>query len=189
MCTPETNIRPCWHQYSIAHACWQLSVTLDKGHPLHVPVKLAAYHRQAIEGKTLNTSTTLHKRHGVWWLTLSFDEDVRSSSNRTISPLCGRRCGHRQFYHDLDGKTVRQFSRHTRPPSQARPGKAPQKGQVTGLLAKEGSRNTAFHEQRHGPTPWPPCAARDQPSGQSSGSGSPQRSPHLRRPLGGLDAF
>ncbi len=55
---------------------WLRISTLDKGHPLHVPVKLAAYHRQAIEGKTLNTSTTLHKRHGVWWLTLSFDEDV-----------------------------------------------------------------------------------------------------------------
>jgi len=55
---------------------WLRISTLDKGHPLHIPVKLAPYHRQAIEGKTLNTSTTLHKHHGVWWLTLSFDEDV-----------------------------------------------------------------------------------------------------------------
>ena len=60
---------------------WLRISTLDKGHPLHVPVKLAAYHRQAIEGKMLNKSTTLHKRHGVWWLTLSFDETFRFKQN------------------------------------------------------------------------------------------------------------
>ena len=55
---------------------WLRISTLDKGHPLRVPVKLASYHRKALQGRTLNTSTTLHKRKGVWWLTLSFDEDV-----------------------------------------------------------------------------------------------------------------
>jgi hypothetical protein len=55
---------------------WLRISTLDKGHPLRVPVKLASYHRKALDGCTLNTSTTLHKRNGVWWLTLSFDEDV-----------------------------------------------------------------------------------------------------------------
>jgi transposase len=39
-------------------------------------VRLSSYHKKALEGRTLNTSTTLHKRNGVWWLTLSFDEDV-----------------------------------------------------------------------------------------------------------------
>ncbi len=55
---------------------WLRISTLDKGHPLRVPVKLASYHRKVILGHTLNTSTTLHKRKGIWWLTLSFDEDV-----------------------------------------------------------------------------------------------------------------
>ena len=31
---------------------------------------------KVLEGKTLNTSTTLSKRKGVWWLTLSFDEEI-----------------------------------------------------------------------------------------------------------------
>jgi hypothetical protein len=55
---------------------WLLISTLDKGNPLHVPVKLAPYHRKALHGRTINTSTTLVRRKGVWWLTLSFDEDV-----------------------------------------------------------------------------------------------------------------
>src|SRR5258708_10646966 len=29
-----------------------------------------------MEGRPLNTSTTLSKRKGVWWLTLSFDEEI-----------------------------------------------------------------------------------------------------------------
>lgn len=55
---------------------WLRISTLDKGNPLRVPVKLASYHKHAFQGKTLNTSTTLHRRQGFWWLTLSFDEDV-----------------------------------------------------------------------------------------------------------------
>jgi hypothetical protein len=55
---------------------WLRISTLDKGHPLRVPVKLTSYHKQTIAGRTLNTSTTLHKRKGICWLTLSFDEDV-----------------------------------------------------------------------------------------------------------------
>ena len=55
---------------------WPRISTLDKGNPLRVPVKLASYHKKALEGRTLNTSTTLSKRKGVWWLALSFDLDV-----------------------------------------------------------------------------------------------------------------
>ncbi len=55
---------------------WLRISTLDKGNPLRVPVKLASYHKKALAGNTLNTSTTLSKRKGVWWLTLSFDEEI-----------------------------------------------------------------------------------------------------------------
>lgn len=55
---------------------WVRISTLDTGNPLRVPVKLASYHQQTIAGRTLNTSTTLYKRKGIWWLTLSFEEDV-----------------------------------------------------------------------------------------------------------------
>src|SRR5260370_40755596 len=55
---------------------WLRISTLDKGNPLRIPVKLASYHRKALAGSAINTSTALHKRKGVWWLTLSFDENV-----------------------------------------------------------------------------------------------------------------
>jgi len=56
---------------------WLKISTLDKGHPILVPVKLADYHRQALEGKTINSSVQLNRRpDGSWWLTLSYDEVI-----------------------------------------------------------------------------------------------------------------
>ncbi len=92
--------------------------TLDRGHPLWVPVKLASYHKQALAGKTLNTSTTLHKRNGVWWLTLSFDEDVPLQTE-VSAPLVGVDVGIAHFittstnkeYGSFHGKMARQHKR------------------------------------------------------------------------------
>src|SRR5216684_5710211 len=56
---------------------WLKISTLDFRKQLLVPVKLAAHHREALAGKTINTSVTLNKRENAWWLTLSYDEIVR----------------------------------------------------------------------------------------------------------------
>jgi len=45
---------------------WLRISTLEKHHPLRVPVKLAEYHRQALKGQTINSSVTLNKRDGAW---------------------------------------------------------------------------------------------------------------------------
>ncbi len=55
---------------------WLKISTLEFRKQLLVPVKLAEYHRKALEGKTINTSVTLNKRDGGWLLTLSYDEVV-----------------------------------------------------------------------------------------------------------------
>jgi hypothetical protein len=55
---------------------WLKISTLDFRKQLLVPVKLADYHREVLEGKTINTSVTLNKRETGWWLTLSYDEVV-----------------------------------------------------------------------------------------------------------------
>ena len=97
---------------------WLRVSTLDRGHPLQVPVKLASYHKQALAGKTLNTSTTLYKRNGVWWLTLSFDEDVPLQTE-VSAPLVGVDVGIAHFittstnkeYGSFHGKMVRQHKR------------------------------------------------------------------------------
>ncbi len=87
---------------------WLRISTLDKGHPLRVPVKLASYHQQAIEGKPLNTSTTLQKRHDVWWLTLSFDLDVPVETE-PLAPRVGVDVGIVNFLTTSTGKRYGSF--------------------------------------------------------------------------------
>ena len=55
---------------------WLKVSTLAFRKQLLIPIKLAAYHREALAGKTINTSVTLNKRGEEWWLTLSYDEVV-----------------------------------------------------------------------------------------------------------------
>src|SRR5216684_5602024 len=97
---------------------WLRISILDKGNPLRVPVKLASYHKQTIAGRTLNTSTTLHKRKGIWWLTLSFDEDVPLQTAKDSSKV-GVDVGIVHFittstnkeYGSFHGKMARQHKR------------------------------------------------------------------------------
>jgi Putative transposase DNA-binding domain len=62
---------------------WLTISTLEKGHPIAVPVKLAPYHKAALtdpktgQPRKLNSSVQLNKRAGVWWLTLSYDAEQR----------------------------------------------------------------------------------------------------------------
>src|SRR6266852_2461225 len=67
---------------------WLTISTLQFRKQLCVPVKLAAYHREALKGKTINTSVTLNKRGDGWWLTLSYDEVVRVLTEPS-SPVVG----------------------------------------------------------------------------------------------------
>jgi len=87
---------------------WLRISTLDKGNPLRVPVKLASYHKKALDGRTLNTSTALHKRKGVWWLTLSFDEDVPLTTEPT-APHVGVDVGIANFITTSTGRQYGTF--------------------------------------------------------------------------------
>ena len=115
---------------------WLRVSTLDRGHPLQVPVKLASYHKQALAGKTLNTSTTLHKRNGVWWLTLSFDEDVPLQTE-VSAPLVGVDVGIAHVHHDLDEQRIWQFSWQNGTAAQARSRKTSAQGEAASLPGKE----------------------------------------------------
>ena len=55
---------------------WFTISTLAFRKQLLVPIKLADYHREALKGKTINSSVTLNKRGDGWWLTLSYDKAV-----------------------------------------------------------------------------------------------------------------
>jgi transposase len=87
---------------------WLRISTLDKGNPLRVPVKLASYHKKALEGRMLNTSTTLYKRKGIWWLTLSFDLDVPLETEPS-APRVGADVGIANFITTSTGKRYGSF--------------------------------------------------------------------------------
>jgi len=87
---------------------WLRISTLDRGSPLRVPVKLASYHRKALQGRTINTSTTLHHQQGVWWLTLSFDEDVPLQTE-PAAPTVGVDVGIANFVTTSTGKRYGSF--------------------------------------------------------------------------------
>src|SRR5437660_441809 len=87
---------------------WLRISTLDKGNPLRVPVRLSSYHKQALQGQTLNSSTTLHKRKGVWWVTLSFDQDVPITTEQG-APIIGVDVGIVNFITTSTGKRYGSF--------------------------------------------------------------------------------
>jgi hypothetical protein len=64
---------------------WLTISTLAFRKPLLVPVKLSDYHREVLKGKTINTSVTLNKHGGVWWLTLGYDDVKKSLTSRQKS--------------------------------------------------------------------------------------------------------
>jgi transposase len=67
---------------------WLRISTLDKGAPIRLPVKLAAYHRRLLAGKRINTSTTLTRKPNGWWLTLTVDAVVAPTTTAE-SPVVG----------------------------------------------------------------------------------------------------
>src|SRR6266852_1732147 len=119
---------------------WLRISILDKGHPLRVPVKLAAYHKHALKEKKLNTSTTLCKRNGCWWLTLSFDEEVPLQTEED-APLVGVDVGIANFLTTSTGKQYGTFHgklarRHQRDREKRR-----RKAKLRACLKKKGVTN------------------------------------------------
>ncbi len=87
---------------------WLKISTLERGNPIRVPVKLAAYHRKALADKTINTSVTLNKHSDSWWLTLSYDEIVPVQTAAT-APVVGIDVGIANFLTTSTGKHYGTF--------------------------------------------------------------------------------
>ena len=87
---------------------WLQLSTLECGQPILLPVQLADYHRQALAGKSLNTSTTLTRKQSGWWLTLSYEEAV-SIHTRPNAPVVGVDVGIANFITASDGKEYGTF--------------------------------------------------------------------------------
>jgi hypothetical protein len=88
---------------------WLRLSTLEKGQPVFLPVKLAAYHRQALVGKTVNTSVTLARKRNGWWLTPSYDEQVKIETVQD-APVIGIDVGIANFITTSTGKQYGSFN-------------------------------------------------------------------------------
>ena len=88
---------------------WLKISTLSRGKPILVPVKLARYHRQALAGKEVNSSVTLARQRGRWWLTLTYDEQVKIETPKD-APVIGVDAGIANFLTTSDGKHYGSFN-------------------------------------------------------------------------------
>jgi hypothetical protein len=87
---------------------WLKISTLEFRKQLRVPVKLAAYHREALAGKTINTSLNLHKCENAFWLTFNCDQVVREQTESS-SPVVGVDVGISNFLTTSHGEHFGTF--------------------------------------------------------------------------------
>lgn len=116
---------------------WLKVSTLEKGCPILLPIKLSRYHKQALAGRNINSSVVLARQDGRWWLTLSYDEQV-TSTTRTDAPVIGVDVGIANFLTTSDGKHYGTFhgklaKRHKRDRARRR-----RKAKLRACLKKKG---------------------------------------------------
>jgi Putative transposase DNA-binding domain len=128
---------------------WLKISTLERGKPLLVPVKLAAYHRKVLEGKTLNTSATLHRRASGWWLTVSYDEEVPLQTDAS-SPAVGVDVGIANFLTTSTGKHYGTFHGKLRARQKRDREKRRRKAKLRECLKKKGVERLPSTSSRTG---------------------------------------
>jgi len=122
---------------------WLKVSTLDKGHPLLVPVKLADYHIEALtdpktkQRRPINSSVTLNKRDEAWWLTLSYDELVQVQTPPD-APIIGIDVGIANFITTSDGKQYGTFNGKLRERQKRDREKCRRKAKLRKCLEKKG---------------------------------------------------
>jgi hypothetical protein len=129
---------------------WLKISTLDFRKPLLVPVRLADYHRKALDGQTINTSVTLNKRgDGAWWLTLSYDE-VIVVQTEPDAPVIGVDVGIANFLTTSDGKHYGTFHGNLRERQKRDREKRRRKAKLRACLEKKGVKRLPSTTSRSG---------------------------------------
>jgi hypothetical protein len=122
---------------------WLKVATLEKGHPLLIPVKLADYHKAQLTDpatgnrRTVNRSVTLNRRDGVWWLTLSYDKTVIVHT-APDAPVIGIDVGIANFITTSNGKQYGTFHGRLRQRQQRDREKRRRKAKLRKCLEKYG---------------------------------------------------
>jgi|SRR5579884_2022093 len=93
---------------------WLCISTLEKRKPIRVPVKLAAYHIEALtdpktkKRRRINSSVSLNRRTDGWWLTLTYDEEITIHTSED-APVVGLDVGIANFLTTSTGKHYGSF--------------------------------------------------------------------------------
>ena len=158
-----------WHIPTLSHICiranvnvvtleperdstfdyWLKISTLEFRKPMLIPVKLAAYHRRVLEGKTINTSVTLNKRGDGWWLTLSYDEVV-PIQNELSAPVVGVDVGIANFVTTSDGQHYGTFHGKLRERQKRVREKRRRKAKLRKCLEKKGMKKLPSTSSKSG---------------------------------------
>jgi transposase len=163
---------PVWREWNVprlSHTCIQANVNVAALEPaqnstfdywlkistlvfrkqLLVPVKLAEYHRKALEGKTINTSVTLNKRGDEWWLTLSYDEVV-SVQTEASAPVVGVDVGIAHFVTTSTGEHYGTFHGKLRERQKRDREKRRRKAKLRKCLEKKGIKKLRSTSSKSG---------------------------------------
>ena len=134
---------------------WLTISTLCKGRPIQVPVKLAAYHKEALTdpktrtAKQLNSSVQLNKCDGVWWLTLSYDEEV-TIHTPPDAPVVGIDVGIANFVTTSTGQHYGSFHKDLRARHKRDRAKRRRKAKLRACLKKKGVKKLPSTSSRTG---------------------------------------
>jgi transposase len=128
---------------------WLKISTLQFRKPLLIPVKLAAYHREALKGKTVNTSVTLNKRGDGWWLTLSYDKVVPIETAPS-APVVGVDVGIANFLTTSDGQHYGTFHGKLRERQKRDRQKRRRKAKLRKCLGKKGVKKLPSTSSKSG---------------------------------------
>jgi transposase len=128
---------------------WLTVATLEKGHPIKVPVSLADYHKEALKDRVLNSSVSLNKRNGAWWLTVTYDEEI-AVSTAPDAPVVGIDVGIANFITTSTGKKYGSMhgklkERHRRDRAKRR-----RKAKLRACLEKKGAKKLPSTSSRTG---------------------------------------
>ena len=134
---------------------WLSISTLEKGHPIAVPVKLAPYHKAALtdpktgQPRKLNSSVQLNKCAGVWWLTLSYDAEQRMHTPAE-APVVGIDVGIANFVTTSTGKHYGSFHKDLRARHKRDRAKRRRKAKLRACLKKKGVKKLPSTSSRTG---------------------------------------
>ena len=134
---------------------WLRISTLDKRHPLRVPVKLSSYHIEALtdpkteERRPINCSVTLNKRDDTWWLTLSYDA-VIPITTQPNAPVVGIDVGIANFLTTSTGKHYGSFHKKLRERHKRDRAKRRRKAKLRACLKKKGVKKLPSTSSKSG---------------------------------------